>query len=54
LKLKSELAEAKSSLQLYKTIELAVKGSMEELTAKLHEIGDYSQVSKLSFLILNK
>jgi hypothetical protein len=39
-----ELNETKCKLELYKTIDMAVKGSMEEVTHRLHEIGDYSQV----------
>jgi len=42
--LQSEVNEARSALRLYQTIKVSVEGSLEEVTHKLHEIGDYSQV----------
>ena len=45
LQLQAEVNEAKSALRLYQTIKVSVEGSLEEVTHKLHEIGDYSQVS---------
>ncbi len=40
-----ELNDTKHQLELYKTIDVAVKGSLEEVTHRLHQIGDYSQVN---------
>ena len=40
-----ELKDTKDKLELYRTIEVAVKGSVEEVSNRLHEIGDYSKVS---------
>lgn len=41
-----ELEDTKSKLELYKNIETAVSGSLEEVSQKLHEIGDYSKAAK--------
>jgi hypothetical protein len=41
---KAELDETKSKLSLCKTIELFINGSAQEVSNKLHEIGDYSPV----------
>ncbi len=42
--LNKELKDTKDKLELYRTIEVAVKGSVEEVSNRLHEIGDYSKV----------
>lgn len=48
-----EATEAKAQLQMYKNIDEVVKGSIGEVNAKLHEIGDFSPTSQqLSIIIV--
>lgn len=43
-----------NKLEIYKTIEIAVNGSSEELALRLHKMGDYSQVITVSLKVRNK
>jgi hypothetical protein len=48
------MSEMKSKLETFKTLEIAINGSSEDLALRLHEMGDYSQVIKFTNFIGHK